>query len=428
MPKGTRNELIAALQQEAQWTNGDLAREVNRLGTLHGLALRYDRTAVAHWLTGSRPRPPVPDLVADVLTRRLGRLVTVEQTGLAAATHLVPHPLGSHSHPAVLLAEHAAADTAPGRRSAAALPVFAAGEISAELAEPVWLPSAPVSTDRSATALRLEHVGSFFFEHIQRYGALSVRSSLAYYIADEVPRILVAPGAPAERPDVLTALARLSHVQAAVAADSGHPGLAQRYYQQSLRLSRRAGARTDHAITLRALATLAGSIGDDRLALGLTSRALDIAGPSATPVTLSFLLSGRAVVLARVGARSDALEALAAARRWNQESDVGGSPFETYAGASLHYQEGQMLKALGAVSEQREALLISLRSRPVEHRRALALTHSQIALGLLLAGGWDQAVPHARQAFAGARVVSSQAVEVSVGELRRMMTAFARRA
>ncbi|CAM5244698.1 hypothetical protein SMICM304S_00968 [Streptomyces microflavus] len=31
MPKKARNTRLAALQQEARWTNGDLAREVNRL-------------------------------------------------------------------------------------------------------------------------------------------------------------------------------------------------------------------------------------------------------------------------------------------------------------------------------------------------------------------------------------------------------------
>ncbi len=54
------NAWLGDLLAEAGWSGAELARAVNALGTLHGLALRYDRTAVAHWLSGTRPRRPVP--------------------------------------------------------------------------------------------------------------------------------------------------------------------------------------------------------------------------------------------------------------------------------------------------------------------------------------------------------------------------------
>ena len=75
------NDRLAALLREADWTNGELAHAVNTLGAAEGLSLRYDRTSVAHWLSGTRPRPPVPDLVAAALTQRTGRLVIAEDTG-----------------------------------------------------------------------------------------------------------------------------------------------------------------------------------------------------------------------------------------------------------------------------------------------------------------------------------------------------------
>lgn len=79
------NERLAELLAEAGWNGAELARGVNALGTLHGLALRYDRTAVAHWLTGTRPRRPVPELIAAALTDRCGRFVTVEEAGFDPA-------------------------------------------------------------------------------------------------------------------------------------------------------------------------------------------------------------------------------------------------------------------------------------------------------------------------------------------------------
>ncbi|MFD7512563.1 hypothetical protein ACFV5N_24940, partial [Streptomyces sp. NPDC059853] len=54
------NHQLRALLREAGWTQQELARAVNTLGTETGTPLRYDRTAVAHWLSGTQPRHPVP--------------------------------------------------------------------------------------------------------------------------------------------------------------------------------------------------------------------------------------------------------------------------------------------------------------------------------------------------------------------------------
>ncbi|MYR57173.1 hypothetical protein GTY54_13335, partial [Streptomyces sp. SID625] len=79
------NAALRGLLSEAGMSAAELARSVNRLAAGEGLALHYDRTTVAHWLSGSRPRDPVPQLVAEVLTRGIGRLVSVAETGLAGA-------------------------------------------------------------------------------------------------------------------------------------------------------------------------------------------------------------------------------------------------------------------------------------------------------------------------------------------------------
>ncbi|WP_093564832.1 hypothetical protein [Streptomyces sp. OspMP-M43] len=415
---------MADLQQEAQWTNGDLAREVNRLGTLHGLRFTYDRTAVAHWLSGSRPRPPVPALVAEAFSRRLGRLVTPQWTGLASQQQRVAP--SSTAHPLLTLAEFAVSDAESTPRSPAEH-IFSVQEIEAELSAAAGPPPRDSDSRPSTTAQRLEHLSSFFFEHVQRYGGQTLGSTLAHYIADEAPRLLAEDSPEPERPEVLTALARLSCVQAAVAADSGRPGLAQRYYQHALSLARRAGSRHDYAITLRALATLADSLGEAPLSRKLTSHAIDIAGPNAAPALRSFLFSGHALALARAGDRPAALRALSTATRVHQEDHQSSSPFDTYAQASLQYQRALILKALGAGPDHLQALIDSLRTRPVEHHRALAITHSQIALALLGAGQRDQALPHARKAFASARAVSSMPASRHVAELRQSMAALRRR-
>ncbi|WP_329382734.1 hypothetical protein OG625_20040 [Streptomyces sp. NBC_01351] len=116
------NDRLAALLAEAGCTGAELARSVNALGTLQGLALRYDRTAVAHWLSGTRPRPPVPTLIAAALTDRCGRLVTLEEAGLAEPAPAGGRGAGPGAVPAGGSAAGRADGAAPGSPAVAAFP------------------------------------------------------------------------------------------------------------------------------------------------------------------------------------------------------------------------------------------------------------------------------------------------------------------
>ncbi|MQS09574.1 hypothetical protein FNX48_021080, partial [Streptomyces sp. IF17] len=84
------NERLRSLLDEADWTQEALARSVNAIGSEIGCPLRYDRTAVAHWLAGTLPREPVPELAAEALSRRIGRPVTPEAAGFGTAAARSP--------------------------------------------------------------------------------------------------------------------------------------------------------------------------------------------------------------------------------------------------------------------------------------------------------------------------------------------------
>ncbi len=97
---------LAELLQMAEWGPRQLVTAINaRLSSQGRDRLRLDPTAGYSWVQrGFRPRPPIPDVAAAVLTDRLGRTVTVDQlwpgrgqaatmqrsavTGLDAVTHV----------------------------------------------------------------------------------------------------------------------------------------------------------------------------------------------------------------------------------------------------------------------------------------------------------------------------------------------------
>jgi hypothetical protein len=83
--KRTPNPALDRLLEQARWTRTQLAQQVNRLGPQAGLHLSYDRTAVAHWIAGTPPKPEVRPLILEALSARLGRPVTHAEAGLQPA-------------------------------------------------------------------------------------------------------------------------------------------------------------------------------------------------------------------------------------------------------------------------------------------------------------------------------------------------------
>jgi hypothetical protein len=84
----TPNGRLAALIDEAGCSHKGLAKRVVDLGTVHGLALRYNHSSVDRWVRGEQPKPPVPDLLASVLGSILGRSLAPADLGMDQARGL----------------------------------------------------------------------------------------------------------------------------------------------------------------------------------------------------------------------------------------------------------------------------------------------------------------------------------------------------
>ncbi|MFC7217741.1 hypothetical protein ACFQLX_06080 [Streptomyces polyrhachis] len=79
------NTRLADLFELAGWSKGELARLVNRQAGVMGYPqLATDTSRVRRWMeTGEIPRDPVPKVLEALFTERLGRVVTIEDLGLA---------------------------------------------------------------------------------------------------------------------------------------------------------------------------------------------------------------------------------------------------------------------------------------------------------------------------------------------------------
>jgi hypothetical protein len=84
------NELLRRALAESGCSHSRLARSVVDLGAQeYGTCLKYDHSSVLRWLDGQQPRGPVPELIAQVLSERLGRLVSPADLGLRSSGEVV---------------------------------------------------------------------------------------------------------------------------------------------------------------------------------------------------------------------------------------------------------------------------------------------------------------------------------------------------
>jgi hypothetical protein len=385
------NLLLRALLAEARWTGQGLARAVNAIGAESGERLQYNRASVAHWLTGVRPRQPVPQLIAEAFSRKLGRPVTVYAVGLAApdqyASGRAPWPAGDA---AAALAELGSADADPARRETLRGSLYT-------LAVPPVLPAPPAARAGRAAdghpppaggALveAAGRVARFFAEADAAFGGGHARSALAAYLASDIaPRLRAASSSSPHR-GLPAAAAELTYLCGFMCFDDNMHGAAQRYYLTALRLAAQAGDLATHRMALRAMSVQAHYLGHHSHALHLAEAAWRGGAARAAPHTQAFLLGQRAVAHAGVGDRGAALADLRAAERRLERTSGTSDVIGVYHQASLEHQRAEMLAALGDRAGAIDALTASLRHRPRGERRARAITLARLA-GLQLDHG-----------------------------------------
>ncbi|NJQ01125.1 tetratricopeptide repeat protein [Streptomyces zingiberis] len=391
MARSHPNHRLKRLLAEAGMSGETLARAVNRTAAESGRVLRYSRKTVAGWLAGSRPPAPVPALVAEVLTRRLGRYVSLQETGLSPLPDEPVDPLlatGGRGREA--LATLTAADTGADTRAAlrglplrpsATPPAWAEAEPGPARGE--WCLGAGDLAALSQTTAHYARVSD-------TYGGAHSRTALAVYLATDGAAFLAARCDAPTHAQLLGNLSRLTHVLARMCADCRQNGLAQRYFHVAAQLAVEAGDRTQYAVTLRAMSAQLSRLGHRGTELALS--AWRAAPEDASPAIKSFLLSNLAVVHAAAGRERRALDVLSDATTLHGGRDEPPAPpFSGYPLAALHYQRGHVLQSLGDYDRAGAALAASLRHRSPFAHRARALTLAKLGEVLLLEGRLEKA-------------------------------------
>jgi tetratricopeptide (TPR) repeat protein len=255
-----QNLRLRSLLDEAAMSNKGLARRVVDLAATRGLTgVRCDHTSVLRWLAGEQPRPPVPELAAEVVGNALGRKVSETELGMTRSD--LPGDLGLQLPTG--WTETVATSTAlwradVQRRRFLVNAVFTSAALPASALR--WLTSPPAGAP-SASGTRqvaradidaIRELTRSYREMDNRLGGGRLRTAVVSYLDDHVSRLLTAGSYREETGRQLAAACgELSQLAGWVAYDSDEHGLAQRYLTQALAYSRHA---SDHALAAEVLA------------------------------------------------------------------------------------------------------------------------------------------------------------------------------
>ncbi|MFD3957757.1 MULTISPECIES: tetratricopeptide repeat protein [Streptomyces] len=420
----TPNQALRLLLAEAGWSGAQLAREVNALGAAQGTPLYYDRTAVAHWLAGSRPRRPAPALVAEALSRRLGRPVREEDAGLGPrsgaaqderdAVESLDEALRTTGRRRVALAGaySLAALTIPygpltrpyGPQTRPYGPQAGASGSPAEAYGPPLVPNPPpdlttYTTPPSLPAGRVDmaHVASaqellaLFSRGDAVLGAGPVYEPLRQYLAATVLPWLKHDMKPAVRRELLTVASRLTYLCAFTHFDMNRHAAAQRLYLTSAELAGEAGDRIGRGLALRGLSVQAHALGHFTEAHRLAEQAASTALRHVPSRQQAFFHGQLAVTLAGRGDAGHARHLSLADRCLERSSSGGNTPVGAFHPGSLALQRAAVAVSLGDRHAAARALDLSLRHRPADERRSRTLSLAELAEIQLAMGHLEQA-------------------------------------
>ena len=291
-----------------------VARAVVRIAAESGEALRTNKSAVAHWVAGAEPNQRTAAYLAEALSRRAGRPVTLNQLGLtedAGRARVGAQPAAD----AALLGR---ADVEHREWLAAA--VYTAADVAMPLEydhEPVARllrargGQAQVGAAEIAVVRQITQV---FGAADEQLGGGHGLSTVAAYLADTAAPMLSGRYADEKvRRDAFGAVAELAWLLGWKHHDLGQEGAAQRYYLLGFQLAMEADPHAHAAWMMRAVAHQALSLKQPRHCLDLVQGALEQARGYADGATEALLHITHARAHAALGEKPLAARALLAA-------------------------------------------------------------------------------------------------------------------
>ncbi|MET9347815.1 Tat pathway signal protein [Streptomyces termitum] len=389
-----RNVDLAAVIAETGWSQTALAAAMVRVATETGAeeAFTVTRSHIAMWVAGTRPRSQAAVILRETLSRRLGRLVTLAEIGLAGKSTETGTGADWDTDTLAALVDLGRDNMDRERRRLLAGAAYSVGGLA--LPGDSWWDNAPQrARTRSTSATHavgesevraVRDMTDFFARRDQRHGGVDGRTALCQYIVDDVARYVGGSfRSERTRQALYSAAAEAVYVAGWMSFDASQHELARRYFSLSLTLAAEADDAALAGHVLRAMAHQAIDLGHARVALNLANASVErgrYTGAASRERALIGVVRARA--LAVNGQRREAIIAIGRAEKDLQQAAPGDDEPQRvwfFQEASLAHETARTLWALGDLDGALRHFRDSVRYRKAD---SFSRTHA-VTLGYM---------------------------------------------
>lgn len=386
----TPNDALAQVIALTGMTNHGLAQAVQRVAAENGDQIQTNKSTITHWARyGVEPSGSAGRYLAEALSRRLGRIVTLGEIGLREPARDV---LDWRTDTLSALADLGRIDTVDmDRRHALGTAAYSLAALALPAA-PWWSRMAEQGSRRRAGRAvvgrgdleAVRDMAALFSTMDQRHGGGHARTAVVQYLVGEVSTYLNGTFADDRvRRGMFATASELAYLSGWMAFDDGRHPAAQRHFTIAVKLAAEADDAPMAAHVIRAMAHQANDLGHAKPALALAASSVEGDRYSgASPRERALLGVVHARTLAAAGRKKAATEALlraendlAAAR----EGDEEPSRVFFFQEASLAHETALVLRDLGDLSGAERQLKRSVRTRKTS---SFTRTHA-VTLGYL---------------------------------------------
>jgi hypothetical protein len=425
-PTRRANGQLIALIEQAAMSNKEFARAVRATAVRHGRDAKCTHTSVQRWRDGRMSRAVPPELIAETLSRVLGRIVSTADIGMASASRS-QHPLWTADFiesPAELSSVMRALWVSDLEQDGAVRSEIPAGSLNGPALH--WLMADSVAepvgrgTGREVTPADLVGFRDTLhaFDLIaRRTGGAAARLPAVQYLHTSLTPLLTGRY-PAETGRSLFGAVAVAHLGIGrYTHDAGLHGLARRYLLLALCSAHQADDRLLGAHVLTTLAEQAAGAGDQPATANLVRAALS-ASSGCNPRARAALFAAQARARAALQDTEGATRSLAAAARGLAHDVPQDSPWLDYFGPSdLADTRLRCLLELGefaaAAAEFAEADAV----RPPDRLVDQVLAHCLLATAYFRHGDPAQACTAVEAALHGAQGLQSGTVTRQLAQL-----------
>jgi tetratricopeptide (TPR) repeat protein len=262
----TRQQANGQLRQalaEGRCSHSRLARAVVDLAAReYGLSLKYDHSSVIRWLDGQQPRSPGPELIAQVMSERLGRFISPADIGMRASDGVIDlgydlpltWPAGVANLTALWKADMDRRHFLTG--SSFAVSAYANAGVRLLTLPPAETPLARSAGHRigDGDVTSLREIAKTYRQLDNRLGGGQLRAAVVQLLDGQVTPLLRSASFSESTGRLMASVAaELAQMVGWMAFDAEVHGLAQRYLIQALGFARLAG---DDPLTAEILAAM----------------------------------------------------------------------------------------------------------------------------------------------------------------------------